>query len=163
MDITIERSHEAEAEALVAVQIAAFHSDARLYPGVPEDGPPGYTSVDDLLNQMRTGHAYTLRVDGQIAGAMVIFEHGEGTYHLGVIFVDPALHGKGVGSKALAFLDSQYPEAVLWTLDTPVYATRNHYFYEKAGYVRARQFDVDGFELYVYEKRRTSVSASTGE
>jgi GNAT superfamily N-acetyltransferase len=152
MNITIDRASEDEADALVHVQIAAFHSDAQLYPGVPEDGPPGYTSVDDMLLKLRIGHAYTVRADGIIAGGMVIFDQGERKYHLGVIFVDPELHGNGIGSRALAFLDACYPDALLWTLDTPVYATRNHYFYEKHGYVRKGQFEVDGFALYAYEK-----------
>ena len=55
MQLTITRATEADAEALVQVQIAAFHHDSVLYPEVEPGGPPGYDSVSfttDLLDQV---------------------------------------------------------------------------------------------------------------
>jgi len=40
----------------------------------------------------------------------------------------------------------------VWTLDTPDYATRNHHFYEKFGYVRVGSEPVEDFMLLAYEK-----------
>ena len=42
MSISIIRALPADAETLVRVQVAAFHYDSVLYPGVELGGPPGY-------------------------------------------------------------------------------------------------------------------------
>lgn len=160
MDVTIERSTAAEAAALVRVQVAAFHSDAVTYPGVEAGGPDGYDSVETMRRKIREDDVYTIRADGQIAGCIIVWPGEHGGQHLDVLVVDPALHGRGIGRAAMAFLERQYPGAH-WTLDTPAYATRNHRFYEAAGYVKVREYDADGFALYAYEKRGSAPDAST--
>lgn len=152
MNVTIERSVHQEAEELVRVQVESFHSDAVLYPGVEKGGPPGYDSVDRMRRKIAEDVTYTIRADGKIVGGVMLFEKEAGHLHLDVFFVDPSLHSKGIGSKAMTFLAETYP-GVRWTLDTPVYALRNHHFYEKFGFVRVGQtFEPDGFALYAYEK-----------
>ena len=158
MNVTIERSNADEAEELVHVQVASFHSDAIFYPGVEEGGPPGYDSIELMRRKITEDIAYTIRANGKIAGGMMLFEKGAGHIHRDVIFVDPALHSKGIGSQAMAFLAHAYP-GVRWTLDTPVYAVRNHHFYEKSGFIRVgKNVEPDGFELYAYEKPAEPVS-----
>lgn len=152
MNVTIARSTDDEAEELVQVQVKSFNSDAVFYPGVGEGGPPGYESVDLMRRKIAEDISYTIRIDGKIAGGMMLFEKGTGHLHLDVIFVDPEMHGKGIGSQAMAYLIAAYP-GVRWTLDTPVYAVRNHHFYEKFGFVRTGEsVEPDGFALYAYEK-----------
>jgi RimJ/RimL family protein N-acetyltransferase len=51
-------------------------------------------------------------------------------------------------------IERAHPAAMRWTLDTPAYAHRNHHFYEKLGFQKAGEHDVDGFLLFAYEKRR---------
>jgi GNAT superfamily N-acetyltransferase len=158
LNVTIERSRPHEAEELVRVQIESFHSDAVFYPGVEEGGPPGYDSVDLMLRKIAEDIAYTIRADGKLVGGVMLFEKEAGHLHLDVIFVDPGLQSKGIGSKAMAFLAETYP-GMRWTLDTPVYALRNHHFYEKFGFVRVgKSFEPDGFALYAYEKEADSKS-----
>ena len=152
VNVTIEPSKMIEAEELVRAQVASFHSDALFYPGVEEGGPPGYDSVDLMRRKIAEDITYTIRADGVIVGGVMLFEKGEGHLHLDVIFVAPELHSKGIGSKVMTFLAETYPD-MRWTLDTPVYAVRNHHFYEKFGYVRGKmRFEPDGFALYAYEK-----------
>lgn len=152
MEITIQRAVPADADALVQVEIAAFHDDTRLY-GVELGGPPGYDQVDVMLDKIARHQSYTIRVDGRIVGGIVLYDQGAGHYHLDLIFVDPALHGHGIGSQAMRLLEASYPASTRWTLDTPLYAVRNQHFYEKFGYVKVREYDDDGFMLIAYEKR----------
>ncbi len=154
MELVIERATAADAETLVRVQIAAFHSDAVLYPGVEASGPPGYDDVAVMLDKIARDECYKICAGEQCIGGMVIFDKGAGHYHLDVLFVDPAWHSRGVGSRAMLFLEQTYA-AERWTLDTPQYALRNQHFYEKFGYVRGAAFeDEDGTRLFAYEKRR---------
>ncbi len=106
-----------------------------------------------MLDKIDRHQTYTIRADGQIVGGIVIYIHGEGEYHLDLIFVDPALHGQGIGSQAMRLVEATYPAVTRWSLDTPLYAIRNQHFYEKFGYVRVREYDDDGFMLVAYEKR----------
>jgi GNAT superfamily N-acetyltransferase len=151
VNIDIERSQLDETEDLVRVQIASFHSDAVYYPDVEEGGPPGYDNVDVMRRRIVEDITFTIRVDGEIAGGIIVFPKDAAHMHLDVIFVEPTLHNKGVGSRAMSFLAEMYP-GMTWTLDTPVYAVRNHHFYEKFGYLRGEAFEVDGFPLYPYTK-----------
>jgi GNAT superfamily N-acetyltransferase len=151
MNVTFERALPEDVEGLVKLQIAAFHDDARLYPGVKLDGPPGYDSVEATLKKIREEDYYCIKADGQLVGGVVVYDYGQGHLHLDVIFVDPAYHNRGIGTQAMQFIERTYP-AQKWTLDTPDYATRNHHFYEKFGYVRVGEEPLEDFILLAYEK-----------
>lgn len=151
MTISIERATEADVEALVQVQVAAFHDDARLYPGVEIGGPPGYDSVEAQLKKIREDEYYKIIMDGKIVGGIVIFDMGEDHYHLDLLFVDPAYHNRGIGTYAMQFIEAEYA-ATRWTLDTPQYAVRNQHFYEKFGYVKVGERPEDDIVLIKYEK-----------
>ncbi|MBI1257757.1 MAG: GNAT family N-acetyltransferase [Chloroflexi bacterium] len=151
--ITFERATPADAETLRDVQVASFHSDALNYPGIKESGPPGYDQVETVLRNMQESDFYKIAVDGQIIGGITVFDEGEGHYHIGLLYLDPAYHNLGIGTRAMEFIEQSYP-ARLWTLDTPTYATRNQHFYEKFGYVRVGERPEDeDITLIEYEKR----------
>ena len=153
MNIAIERASAADAEALVSVQIAAFHHDAELYPGVELGGPPGYDSPDLMRRKIQEDECYKILDAGRCVGGLVVFVMEQGHYHLDLIFLDPAYHDRGIGTQAMHFIEAAYP-ARRWTLDTPTWAVRNQHFYEKLGYVRVREFvEEDGTPLIAYEKR----------
>jgi GNAT superfamily N-acetyltransferase len=151
MSLVIQRSSPAEAELLLAIQIRAFEDDARLYPGVEVGGPPGYDSLAELQRDLADFTCYSLYYEGQLVGGMVIFERGGGVIHLARLFIDPAHHNRGLGTQAMHFMEQTHP-AQIYTLDTPLYATRNQHFYERLGYRQARQFEADDLILIAYQK-----------
>jgi len=155
MTVTFARATAADAEALVKLQVLAFHDDARVYPGVQLGGPPGYDSVEATLEKIRVDDFYKILYEGQIVGGLAVFDLGQGHFHLDVIFIDPAQHSRGIGTQAMHFIERTYP-AKKWTLNTPAYATRNHHFYEKFGYVKVGEEileETTGIMLLDYEKR----------
>lgn len=153
MNVTFERATAADAEDLVKAQIAAFHDDAVIYPGVEESGPPGYDSVENTLRKIEDSAFYKIVADGQIVGGIIVYDYGEGHLHLDVLNIIPAYQNRGIGSQAMAFIERTLP-AEKWSLDTPAYATRNHHFYEKLGYVKVgERTEDDGFRLIMYEKQ----------
>jgi ribosomal protein S18 acetylase RimI-like enzyme len=156
MNLTFERATPADAEALVEVQIAAFHHDTVLY-GVPPDGPPGYNSVEHALKKIAEEDYYKIVLNGQIVGGIDVWDEGEGHFHLDLIYLDPALHNRGIGSQAMEFIHQTYP-AQRWTLDTPSYAVRNQHFYEKFGYIKVSEEAFPGITLFGYEKKIEAAS-----
>lgn len=151
MDITITRASRAEAEALVAVQIAAFHHDAVLYPGVEADGPPGYDSVPHMLGAIEEAICYTIADGGRPIGVIILVDDGDDHVHLDVIAIEPAYHSRGVGTRAMRFIEAAHP-ATRWTLHTPSYALRNQHFYEKLGFVKTGEEAADTILLFAYER-----------
>ena len=151
MKITFERATPADVETLVKVQVEAFNNDSRIYPNVRIGGPPGYESPDRMLQKMREEDYYKILADGQIVGGMGIFNLGQGHFHLDVIYIDPAYHSLGIGTEAMEFIERTYA-AKKWTLNTPDYATRNHHFYEKFGYVMVGKMALENIILRDYEK-----------
>jgi ribosomal protein S18 acetylase RimI-like enzyme len=152
VNVSFERATVADAEALVAVQVAAFHSDALAYPGVEVGGPPGYDSVEEAVMKMTRDAYYKIVFDDRIVGGIVVFDRGHGHCHLDVIYVDPGEHGRGIGTQAMRFVEGAHG-ATRWTLDTPSWAVRNQHFYEKLGYVKIGETAYTDITLFAYEKR----------
>ena len=151
MTVTFERATPADAEDMVQMQIVAFHDDARLYPGVELGGPPGYDSVDVMLQKIKDNECYKIVYEGRIIGGIIVVDEGQGHFHLDVLNIDPQYHNLGIGTQAMHFIEQTYP-ATKWTLDTPGYAIRNQHFYEKLGYVKVKEAYYDDFLLFAYEK-----------
>lgn len=157
MRIDFERAAPADAKDLVTVQIAAFHDDARLYPGVEIGGPPGYDSVEATLAKIARGEIHKVSLDDEIIGGITVIDQGAGHFHLDVLAIDPAHHNKGFGTHAMGFIERTFPASLL-TLDTPTFATRNQHFYEKLGFVRVGETVFPDITLIQYEKRLTPES-----
>lgn len=56
------------------------------------------------------------------------------TCHLDCLCIIPQYENQGIGQKAVEFIESQFPNATSWYLETPSDKKRNHYFYIKCGY-----------------------------
>ncbi|MBZ0297199.1 MAG: GNAT family N-acetyltransferase [Anaerolineae bacterium] len=157
MTITFERALAADVEMLVLIQIASFHYDSVLYPGVEIGGPPGYDSAEHTLKVIEEDEYYKIILDRQCVGGLVVFDMGEGHCHLDLICIDPAYQNRGIGTQAMAFIEQMFP-ATRWTLDTPQWAVRNQHFYEKLGYIKRYEFQADdGTPLIAYEKQMRPV------
>lgn len=155
VDVVFQTAQVADADALLDVQIRSFHDDARLYPGVEKGGPPGYDSLEQTIKDIGSQIFYAFIYEGQIVGGVVLFDHGEGHMHVDRLFVDPDFHNMGIGTQAIHFIEAAYP-ANTWTLDTPLYATRNQHFYEKLGYVNVGITHDDDIDLIQYKKVMTN-------
>lgn len=141
-----------DAPALTAIQKRTFDDDSRLYAGQPVGGPPGYDSIEWQIRIMRQAVYYKILAGERIIGGLIVFNLGDGHYELGRIYIDPDYQNQGIGTLALRFVEHTYPQARIWTLDTPDWAYRNHHFYEKMGYVRVREGDGCGVRLFFYQK-----------
>ncbi len=128
MTLTFERATPADAEALLSVQIASFHNDTDLY-GVPLGGPPGYDDINSVLEKLRRDDYYKIVYEGRIVGGIVVYDQGQGHFHLDLLYIDPAYHNLGIGTQAMQFIEAAYPAASQWMLNTPTYALRNQHFY----------------------------------
>lgn len=153
--INILRAEIADAKTLTELKIKTFDDDSRRFFNRPSGGPPGYNSIDNQIEMIKKHLSYKILDGDTIIGGIVVMNNGNLCYELANIFIDPDYQGKGIGQQAIRFIENEFPNARKWTLDTPSAATRNHYLYEKMGYIKINEMLLDkttGLYLYFYEK-----------
>lgn len=144
-------SVESDAKILKEVAIRAFEEDRILYGSMP----PGIDTLEWHLSKIRNGMYFKIVLDNTIIGGINLYDLGNNHFRLGAVYIDPAYQNQGIGKKTINFIENTYPHIRKWSLDTPYLSYRNHYFYEKHGYVKVEEFkpvkDVD-FWLFEYVK-----------
>jgi GNAT superfamily N-acetyltransferase len=129
-----EITSETDIPELTAVMTRAFDDDSQKHLGQERGGPDGYDNGDFFRKWLfgyKESIGYKIMAEGKIIGAFIVWDMPDRHNFLGTIFVDPAYQDCGVGSRAWQFIESAYPNALSWRLETPAFAKKNHYFYEK--------------------------------
>jgi RimJ/RimL family protein N-acetyltransferase len=147
-----EKARPADARTLAMVCGRAFDNDI-LYGAPGKGGPPGYKSELWQVRMMSRGQYYKIvqpESGDRIIGGLIVFQNAFGDCELGRIFIEPEYQNQGIGTQAIAFLETTFPDARRWTLGTPRWNLRTQHFYEKVGYVKIGTEGRDGIR---YEKR----------
>ena len=141
-----ERMTEQDIPELTEIMTRTFDGEAQRFRGIPKGGPPGYDTGEFLQKWAfdESGIGWKIIVGGKMIGAFILFIDPGKDCWLGNIFVDPAYQNKNIGTRTWGFIEQTYPDAKTWNLDTPTWATRNHHFYEKLGFV---QIKVEGDDV----------------
>jgi len=108
----------------------AFAPDAERY----GSGPPGLDDPEVQRDILTRGHCHGVEMGGRLVGGLYMFPHDDGRWYLGTIFIDPDLHGRGLGSLLMAFARMGHPAVRGITLETPYRNPHLHTFYESHGY-----------------------------
>ena len=148
MNIRFERADLADVDALIAVQNKSFFADFIQY-GIC----PGYNrSHESMAYSICKRHVYKILCDDTVVGDIIVRDCGEGSYHLGCLCVIPEYENRGIGRRAMAFIDECFPDARHWSLETPSDKPRNHAFYRKHGYEVAREYVEDSVPISLLER-----------
>jgi len=129
---------ESDILSLTPVMTRAFDDDAQKHLGKRKGGPPGYDNGDffrQWLLPYQESVGYKILSDDVLIGGIIVWILPDGHNILGTIFVDPEYQDQGVGRRTWQFIERTYPDAISWRLGTPAWATKNHYFYEKCGFL----------------------------
>lgn len=140
-----------DAEILRNISIKAFEEDLKRYGSLP----PGIDSLTWHTSKVEKGMYYKILVDDIIVGGINLFDLGKRCFSLGAIFISPEYQNKGIGSKAMNFIEDKYNYANKWSLETPYLNTHLHRFYEKHGYKKVNEIQPQKgveFYLFIYEK-----------
>ena len=133
--VSILRADEEDAEVLAEISKRAFDTDIEA--GSPEEGgPPGYDTPEGQINIMKYLDCFYIFLGESVVGGVYVGSVGEEHRVLERIFVDPDLHRRGIGTRAMELAMEEYPEAKLWTLGTPEWNVRTSNFYEKLGFTQ---------------------------
>ena len=151
--LKFERMTEDDIPALTAIMTRAFDDETQRFLGEPKGGPPGYDTGEFLQKWAfdEGGQGWKIIADNETVGAFILFTNPEKDYWLGTIFIDPTHQNKKIGTRAWYFIEETYADAKTWNLDTPVWATRNHHFYEKLGFSQVNVWE----DQITYVKQKT--------
>jgi len=130
---------ESDIPEVTQVMKRAFDDDARKYLGKESGGPPGYDNGDffrQWLLPYDESVGYKIIAGEEIIAGIIIWILPKAHNILGTIFVDPDYQDRGVGQAIWQYIEKTYPDTKSWRLGTPTWATKNHHFYEKCGFVK---------------------------
>ncbi|GAA5217160.1 GNAT family N-acetyltransferase [Corallincola platygyrae] len=118
---------------LTSLMAIAFDADAQKFLGQLNAGPEGYNDGRFLRKwALEDSHslAFKICLHSKPVGAFIVWWEPEGESRLGNIFLAPTHQNQGIGSVAWRFIEQSFPTR-RWRLGTPVWNTKNHFFYEK--------------------------------
>lgn len=146
--VTVSPAQSVQLEELRRIAIEAFAEDFHRYGGMPE----GIETMEWHEKGLGDGSYLVVESQQRVVGGARIFGFGDGTFRLGSLFIDPALHGQGIGKQVMEAIELYYPQARSWSLDTPAGSMRNHRFYAHAGYVKVGEsYPVPGSDFYLFD------------
>lgn len=148
-DIQFRKAEQKDVKKIIEIQNICFYDDYVTY----GECPAYNEKEDEMAKYIEENIAYVIEANGQPIGDILIHRKSDTAYHITVICLLPDYHNKGIGQTAMNFIESDNPEAKVWTLVTPSRSFRNHHFYEKMGYEKiAEHRQSDSFKMFEFRK-----------
>lgn len=145
---------DADAEAVLAVQRAAFAIEAQLY--ADPSLPPLLETATQLVADLRECRGIVAVLAGKVVGSIRVRLDGR-QLHIGRLSVAPGLQRRGIGAALLARAEEVAPaDAAL--LFTGHLSFGNLRLYERAGYVEERRAPVDEKVTLVYLRKQLAAT-----
>lgn len=102
MEIKFERATIDDTEILINIRNQCFYADFINYGECP-----GYNiSKEDMANSILSRIAYKITFNNHVIGNISITDNQDGTYYLGCLCVIPDYENKGIGQKAIRFIET---------------------------------------------------------
>lgn len=150
--IAYRKARPEDAELLIEIYNAAFYSDFLRYGACP-----GYGKTKErMAASIREVPKHVILCDNEAVGCVSCRKLGHGVYEIACLCVVPAYQHRGIGTQAMAFLKTAYPDWEKLTLVTPIDKRENVAFYtERCGFRLVSSERGGNVELgqFVLEKR----------
>lgn len=129
--LTIHRAQASDVEDMHGIQMRAFEEEGRR--GDTRDIPPLQEQIAAIAEHVRTQIALIARDDGRTVGC-VRGVLNDRVCTVRALVVEPAWHGRGVGSRLLKSLEAELKDVDRVDLTTNTIMEGNVAFYERHGY-----------------------------
>ena len=155
MKIELQKTTVEQAPKWLEMQIEAYTPYLEIYHDY--DVNPAAETLERVIERMNAPcqeHFFIVK-DGEVAGSVRTGWWPDTTrYRIGGILILPRFQNRGIGQVAMNLVESRYPNATTWELDTLLQEKRNLHFYEKLGYQREGGESVvnDKLTLVFYKK-----------
>lgn len=150
--ISLRKATAEDAEELFELQRKVF---TPLYAKYEDhETTPVNQTFERFEERLKTGDYFKITLGNSLIGSVHVYPKSPGVMRLHMINILDEFQGKGIAQQVIMRIESLYPEAKSWELDTILEEQRNCYLYEKMGYVqRDEQWKVnDKMTLVHYVK-----------
>ena len=149
--LKLEKAICEDGKAITEIKKAAFNDETRNFGPGTDGGPPGYDSVEDTIEGIKSNIYYRITLNDKTIGSFWLHKINDAHFELEDFVIHPDYQNKGYGKEGLILMEKKHPEIKTWSLGTPHYSTKNQYLYKKMGYKQTGKSD-DNF-LILYEKK----------
>jgi len=171
MHISIRPTCPSEAEALAAIQQAAFRP---LYEKYRDQRNPFLRGPEDVLRRLhKAKRYYTIFCDGEIVGGIFYRLYGQcspvctvgpGEYYLSRIYIHPEYQSRGIARQAILLCEKEFADGQTYFVDFPEDMDKNRKCYQNAGfYDTGERISREGTpRLAVFRKEKCEPFEPTG-
>lgn len=153
MILNLEKASMENAEEIYHLQIQAFRNLLDKYKDY--DTNPGAEKLERTVERLQQSYTdfYFISLNREHIGAVRICDFGY-TCILKQIFILSEYQGQGYAQKVIQMLETAYPNAKRWELDTILQEKKLCYLYEKMGYEKTGKITPikKGMDLVFYVK-----------
>lgn len=153
MAIHLRKATEEDLRKILYIQVKSFAQLLLKYEDF--ESSPAAEGIDDIRQRFRQPFTdyYLIMLDDREIGMLRVCDFGENC-RLSPLCILPEFQGRGYGQQAITIMETLYPDARLWQLDTIAQEEKLRHLYEKMGYLRIEKTEhiKEGMELVYYEK-----------
>lgn len=143
----IEKAQKEDLAEILKLQYLAYQSEAKLFGDM--DIPPLKQTIEEVYNEFEKGIILkAIDENGVIIGSVRAYQDG-GTVYIGKLMVHPERQKKGIGTKLLLEIETEYPDQ-RYELFTSTKSISNIRLYEKLGYKIFKEEAVSPELQFVY-------------
>lgn len=153
MGIKVEWAELNDLELIVEGQKSSFYECYQRYQD--HEMSPYNVTYEMMKGIFESEYLYKILYEGKLVGAIYVQENPD-KYNMKLhgIFIIPEYQDKGIGQKAIEYVEGLHDEATTWVLETPHDLKRNHHVYEKMGYVRTGEEDAVNENLTIIHYKK---------
>lgn len=137
---TFRKAETADAELLISIYNAAFHSDYIKYGECPAYGK----TTEEMEHSIAAYPKFLIVCQDKPVGSISCKQAENGVYEIGCLCVIPEFQGRGLGTSAVEFVKSYYSDWRRFTLVTPADKSENISFYKKKCGFHIEDTEMDG-------------------
>lgn len=152
MDVKLVKAEIKHAQMILDGQREAFLPLLERYNDGDMD--PANEKLENISKAIENEYFYIILAGEAFAGALMI-EKAPDPLHLKLhtVYVLPAFQNKGIAGRAIDIAEGLHEDAVEWTLNTPADLVNNRRLYEKKGYIKRGEVNInDALTLSYYSK-----------
>lgn len=132
--ISLRKATAEDAEELFELQKKVFTPMYEKYED--HETTPVKQTFERFKERLKLGDYFKISLGNSLVGSVHVYPKSAGVMRLHMINILDEFQGKGIAQQVMMRLESLYPEANRWELDTILEEKRNCYLYEKMGYVQ---------------------------
>ena len=158
MNILFCLAREEDTELAISIQNEAFFDDFKRY-GFCSSYDRDFEQMKWIIkhNEKRSSsicyYDYLILENDMPVGNMILKDRGNGEYHLSSLCIITSHRSKGIGSKALQFIESEFKDCKVISVETPADKDENIFFYWKNGFQVIELISSHGISCALLEKK----------